>query len=270
MPENRLSTAPQPRDSTDVLQQNLQQKFAAQRRKDMLAMRASQASKAAEEINDMPQARFVSESTKWVPRKSATRAEKSEKAALGSKAIKLSKKMQAKQIDLDQVKFAEIAAFAIQRGEESPTSIKASAEKVGETSGAEGKEANHEDSTGSVSGKHGAITQKLDDIMDILESSKRNRRRLKRIVKPAKMASGTKPISKDTKLKRGALVLLNDLHNRRTLLDLNSRKADARILQSSSQVLAPPKVTSGETSRLFDKLKVTPHLSSDKLLKTDG
>ena len=254
------STAPQPKDSTDVLQHNLQQKFAAQRRKDMFAMQARQASKAAEEVNDVPQARFVSESTKWVPRKSATRAEKSEKAALGKKAIERSKQMQAKPIDLGQDKFAEIATSTPQKREESPTSIKASTEKVGETSGAEGKEANHEDSTRSVSDKQGAIAQKLDDIMDILESSKRKRRRLQKLVKSARMARGTKAKSKETELKSGALAILNDLHNRRTLLDPNSRKADAQISHSSSQLLAPPKATSGETSRSLDQSKVAPHL----------
>ena len=102
--QSLLSIAPQPKDSTDALQRKLQQKFAAQRRKDMLGMQVSEALKGAEEVKDVPKVRTVPKSTKQSPAESFIRAEgserkrKLEKAVPGKTGLKPSKRARKKAI----------------------------------------------------------------------------------------------------------------------------------------------------------------------------
>ena len=79
--------APQPKDSTDAERRKLQQKFAAQRRKDMLAMQISEALRTAEETKDVPKVRSVPKSIKQSPEESSTPAERSEPKRKSEKAV---------------------------------------------------------------------------------------------------------------------------------------------------------------------------------------
>ena len=261
------SLAPQPKDRADVLQQKLQQKFAAQRRKDMLAMQASQASKAADENEEVPKADNVPETTKQSPKKLLTRAKRSERrrkleeAALGKKAIKRSKKTQAKRREESLDEVAEITTSMEPRAtEEQSISVEASVRKSQETLGAEGKETN-KSSRGNVRGEQTVNAQKLDDIMDILESSKNQ----KKPELPEKLARKVKISSRDTKPKAAVVATLNDLPNSGERPDVDARKTAAILSYYNDQLLAHLKANPDETTESLHHLRVIIHISSNAI-----
>lgn len=234
-------------------------------------MQAKQASKVEEDIKDAPKAHSVPKTAKQGPKKSSTRAERSErkrkiqveKAALGKKATKRSKLRQAKPVAVVQNEVAEVATSTKpQTAEELPTSVEASAGKIQEASGSEEKKAKDNDNAGNVSGKQTATAKKLDDIMDILESSKNP----KKPGKSARVARRIKSSSTQTTIKRVVVAVLNELKNRGDPLDTKSRKAGAMISQYSSQLLARMKEDSEKTSGSLDQSNVILHVFSDEAI----
>lgn len=147
-------------------------------------MQASQDLETAEGFKDTSKASSVRESTKQGPKKRSTRAERAERKrteAKSAKAVKRLERRRAKTIDSAKRAVAEVVTpTQPPKAEESPTSISAYARKTQKISEAAGKEANETDSAGDVSGKQRPIALKLDDIMDLLESSKKHKTLVKR------------------------------------------------------------------------------------------
>ena len=250
----------------------------------MLEMKASQASKAAEENEEVSKARFVPESTKRSPRKFYTRAERSEqrrklkKAELDQKAMKKFEEKQAKSVDVPLNEVAEITTSTEpQIAEEQSTDIEASLGKTQGTLAAEGKEANDNDSKGNIPTGQGETAQKLDDIMDILESSK-TKKRLKAPMKaarkakkplktrkppetPVKVIRKAKEGSTGTKKEAARVATLNKGQKSKESSDEDSRKVAAMIESYSSQLLAHLKANPEEASGSLYQVKVSLHIS---------
>lgn len=250
---------PQPKDSADVLQQKLQQKFAEQRRKDMLAMQASQSPKAAKENEEVLKKHSVPGSTKQKVHTRAERSErrrKSEKAALGKKATKRSKRSKKTKAKPTGVHLSEAAEITTptepQTAEESTISIEASAGKSQETLGAEDKEVNDSENKGNVPGEQMATAQKLHDIMGILESSK-NRKNPQNSVKVARKAKAS---STDTKRKAAIVAMLNELQESGVRPRVDADKAAAMIAYYSRQLLAHLKANPNETPESLRQIKI--------------
>lgn len=247
IPEKIPFTAPQPKGSADVSQRKLQQKFAAQRRKDLLAIQASQAGRAAEENEQVLNASSVSdassvpESTKRSLKKFHTRAERSErrrkleKVALSKKTVKRITQPRVKPMKVPPDEVTETTKPATpQNAEEPSTSVEASAGKSQGTLGAEGNESIGKDSKGNVSGGQTATAQKLDDIMKILESSK-NRGMPEH---PLNVGRKAKSSSTDTNRKAKVVATLKKLQSSGERPAVKSRKAAAIISYYSTQLLA--------------------------------
>ncbi len=252
----------------------------------MLEMQASQALKAAGENEEVSKAPFVPESTKRSPKKYYTRAERSEqrrklkKAELDQKAMKGSKQKQAKPVDVPLNEVAEITTSTEpQIAGESSTEIEASLGKTQGILAAEGKEANDNDSKGNAPTGLGETAQKLDDIMDILESSKKKKklkppmkaaRKAKKPLKnrkkpeaPVKVIRKAKEGSTDTKKETTGVATLNKSHKSEESSDEDSCKVAAMIESYSSQLLAHLKANPEEASASLYQLKVSLHISSD-------
>lgn len=262
MPENVPLTKPQPKDSPEVSQQKLQEKFAAQRRKDIIAMQASQIPKIIEKSDTEPKARSVPEPIKQITKKSSARAErkaetkrKIKEVALEKKAKKLLKKLQDKPGKAPQNDIAEIATSKrLKKAEGSPTSIESPAKRTQETSRAEGKDLNdrYGDGTDNVQREQTVTAQKLDDIMDILESSKNP----KKPDKTLNVAQGMEDSSTSTKIKKAVVATLSEFQKKETPITVNNRSADSIISRYSSQLLARLKANAVETTGSFDQSKV--------------
>ena len=97
------STPPKPKDITDDSQQKLQQKFAAQRREDILAMQASSIANTAENIGDVPKEHSVPE----YPKRSLKLPQENEKPNRKSK--RLEKAISKKALRKEQVLKSEKA-----------------------------------------------------------------------------------------------------------------------------------------------------------------
>ena len=156
-------------------------------------MQASQALKTAEGFKDVSKVYPVRESTKQSPKKRSKRAERAErkrieraerkrtKAKNAKAAVKRGERRRVKTIDSAKKKVAEFVTLTQPpNAEESPTSISAYAGNPQKISEAAGKEVNETDSADNVSGKQRPIALKLDDIMDVLESSKKDEKLVKR------------------------------------------------------------------------------------------
>ncbi len=252
----------------------------------MLEMLASQTLKAAEENEDLSKARFVPESTKRSPKKSYTRAERSEqrrklkKAEFDQRTMKGSKQKQAKPVDVLLNEVAEITTSTEpQTAEEPSTDIEASVGKTQGTLTADGKKGNDNNSKGNVPTEQGETAQKLDDIMEILESSKKKKklkppmkaaRKAKKPLKnrkkpeaPVKVFRKAKEGSTDTKKEAAGVATLNKNHKSEENLDEDSRKVAAMIESYSSQLLAHLKANPEEASGSLYQLEVSLHISSD-------
>ena len=201
-------------------------------------MQASQVSKVEEKTEIVPKARSVPEPFKQITKKSSARAErraektrKMKEAALEKKAKKQSKKLKAKPKEALQNDIAEIATSEqLQRAEGSPTNIESSVKRSQETSRAGGMESNdrYRDGTDNVQGEQTVTKQKLDDIMDILESSKN-------LKKPDRTLNvGTKDSSTSIKMKEAVVATLSEFQNKGTPFVVNSRSADSIISRYSS------------------------------------
>lgn len=237
----------------------------------MLVMQASQASNATAENKEVP------EPTRQSPKKSSNRAERSErrrnskKAAPGKKAVKRSKQTkqtkqtkqsQAKPKEVPPIEVAEITTFTEpQTAEELSTLIEASARKGQKTLGAEGKEASDNESKGSVPSEQTATAQKLDDILDILESSKGPKKPEKQV----KVAHKVKPSSTDTKRKAAVVTTLNKRQKSGQRPDVDPDKAAAMISSYSDQLLAHLKANPEETFGSLYQLRVILQILADAL-----
>ena len=243
----------------DVVQQKLHEKFAAQRRKDMLAMQASQGLKGTERTKDVSKPPGVPDSIKQSPKKRSARAARLEKRewklqkaalaknaieqkaieqkaieqkaieqkAIEQKAIERSKQAQAKLIDLAHTVVARIATSTkSQAAARLPTGIKAS--------GAEDQKDNDNASAGKAPSKQRAISQKLDDIMNIIDTSK-EAKKSENSANLVKRAGEMETRSTDNELQRVVTAVLKELQNRGGIsLDKDHRNAVA-LLKSTPE-----------------------------------
>ena len=181
---------------------------------------------------------------------------KLEKVAHGNEAAERLKQNQIKSKEVVQNDVEETATSTQpQMTEGSPTNSKASAGRPQGTPEAEQKEAKDNNSTSPVS--HGQTAQKLDDIMNILGSSKepeKSKKPLKRVRRPETLVA-------NTKIKNAVLAMLTELRSQGEVLDINSGKVDAMISKYSDQLLARLRAASEETSEPLDQSEVKFHKS---------
>lgn len=219
-------------------------------------MQASQASRAAEENGGVPQTRSVSTPEKKSRKKLTARAKrkhqrKIDKVALKKKAIKRSKDKEAKAMGVCLNEVAEITPpTQPQIADELSTSVEASARQGGETSGVQLKEASDNDIKGGFPGTQMTTAQKLDDIMDILESSKSQ----DMSGNPVKVIRKVLPSanSQDAAI----VAALNELQNDGESPDVNPGKAAAMWTHYSRQLMAHLKANPEETSESLHQLRV--------------
>ena len=221
-------------------------------------MQASQGLKGAEETKDVSKPPGIPESIKQSPKKRsarATRVEKREwklqkaalaKKAIEQKAIERSKQAQAKLIDLAHTEVARIATSTkSQAAAQLPTDI--------EAPGAENQKVSDNDSAGKASSKQRAISQKLDDIMNILDTSK-DAKKPENLPELAERAGEMETRSTDIELQKVVTAVLKELQNRGGgSLDKGHRNAIA-LLKSPSE----------DTSR---SSKVLIHISFDDAIE---
>ena len=223
-------------------------------------MQASQASQAAEENEEVPKTHSVSTSKKKSRKKLTARAKrkrerKIDKVALSKKAIKRSKQKEIKAMEVPLNEVAKITtATQPQAADALLTNIEASARQDGETPGVQLKEANDNDSKGDFSGTQMTTAQKLDDIMDILESSKNQ----KMSGNPVKMIRKVPPSAKSQE--PPIVAALNELENNGESPDVNPGKVSAMWAHYSRQLLAHLKVNPEETSESLHQLRVIIHI----------
>ena len=202
-------------------------------------MQASQGLRGAEETKDVSKAPRVPESIKQKPKKRSVRAARIEKrewklqqAALAKKvkeqnAIERSKQAQAKLVDLAKTEVARIATSTKpQAAAQLPTDI--------EASGAEDQKANKNDSAGKASKKQRAISQKLDDIMNILDTSK-DAKKSEDSAELVKRAGEMETKSTDIELQRVVTAVLKELQNRGGGSLDNDRRNAIALLKSNSE-----------------------------------
>ena len=227
-------------------------------------MQTSQASKAADKIEEVPRTRSVPKSKKQRRKKLSTGAKgkgrrKIEKVALSKKAMKRSKQKEAKAIEVPLNEVAEIATAAEpQTAEESSTSIEASAKQGRGTPRAKLKEANDNDSKGNIAGAQMTTAEKLDDIMDILDSSKNQKQ-------PGSPVNVIRKIVPSVKIQPAVLAALNELQNKEESPDVNPAKAAAITAYYSRQILAHLKANPREMSGSIHHLKVNLHIASNSV-----
>lgn len=222
-------------------------------------MQTSQASQAAQENEEVPKKSSVSTSKKKSGKKLTARAkrkrkQKLDKVALSKKAIKRSKLKEAKAMEVPLNEVAEITrAPQPQTADELSKIIEASARQDRETPGAQLEEANDNDSRGDFPGTQMTTAQKLEDIMDILESSKNQ----ETSANPVKVMRKVVPTAKGQEA--AIVAALNELRNKGESPDVNSGHAAAIIAHYSKQLLAHLKANPEETSESLHQLRVDLH-----------
>ena len=202
-------------------------------------MQASQGLRGAEESKDVSKAPRIPKSIKQSPKMRSVRAARVEKrewklqqAALAKKAkeqnaIERSKQAQAKLIDLAHIEVARIATSTkSQATAQVPADI--------EASGAEDQKANRNDSVGKDSNKQRAISQKLDDIMNILDTSK-DAKKSEDSAELVKRAGEMETKSTDIELQRVVTAVLKELQNRGGGSLDNDRRNAIALLKSNSE-----------------------------------
>ena len=185
--------------------------------------------------------------------KKALRLEKArlEKAARGKKGANRLTHNQIEPKGIAQDDVEEIATSTQPEiAEGSPTTYKASSGKLQETPEAEDKKANDSDSPSRVS--HGQTAQKLDDIMDILGSSKKP----EKSKKPLNPVRNSESFMTDKKIKSIVLEMLSELRSKGEVLDMNSGRVDAMISNYGNQLLARLSAASKTTSKSLGQSKV--------------
>ena len=206
-------------------------------------MQVSQALKGAKKTKEVYKVLRVPESIKQSPKKRSARAtrlekreRKLEKAALAKKAmeqkaIERSKQAQAKLIDLAHTEVARIAPSMKSRAAaQLPTDI--------EASGAKDQKANDNGSAGKASSKRRAMSPKLGDIMNILDTSK-DKKKSENSAELVKRASEMETRSADIELQKVVTAVLKELQSR----GVGSPDKDHR------NAIAPLKLTSEDTSQ---------------------
>lgn len=222
-------------------------------------MGARQGLKGAEETKDVSKTPRLPDSIKQSPKKRSARAARADKrerklwkAALAKKVIEQkaieqqaterSKQAQAKLIDLAHTEVARIAtSMKSHAAAQLPTDI--------EASGAEDQKANDNDSAGKASNTRRAISQKLDDIINFLDTSK-DAKKSEKSAKSVKRAGEVETRSTDIEIQKVVTAVLKELQNR----GLGSPDKDHR------NAIAPLKSTSEDTSQ---SPKVIIHISFD-------
>ena len=213
----------------------------------MLATQASQGLKGADETKDVSKIPRLPESIKQSPKKRSARTaragkreRKLQKAALAKKvidqkAIKRSKQAQAKLIDLAHTEVARIAtSMKSQAAAQLPTDI--------EASGAEDQKANEDDSAGKASNKRRAISQKLDDNIHLLDTSKEAKKSANS-AESAKRAGKVGTRATDIELQKIVKVVLKELQNRGSgSPNKDHRNATASLKSTSEDSSQSPKV----------------------------
>lgn len=142
----------------------------------------------SDEFKHRSEANSVRESTKQSLKKPSKRAERAERKRTRAKnlqrAAKPLERKRGKAIDSARAKRAVAKVVTPKqppKAVESPTSISAYAGRTQNISEAAGKKVKGTDSAGKNPGKHRPNALKLDDIMDVLESSKKHENLVKRV-----------------------------------------------------------------------------------------
>ena len=220
-------------------------------------MQASQASKAADENEEVPKTRSVPKSKKQSRKKLATRAKgkrRLEKVALSKKAMKRSKQKVPKSMEVSLSEVAEITrATEPHTAEKSSTSIEASARQGRKRPGAKPKEVNEDDSKVNILGAQMSTAEKLDDIMDILDSS--NNQKM-----PGSPVKVIRKIVPSTKSETAVMAALNELQNYGEIPEVSPARATAILAHFSRQVLAHLQTNPGKSSGSVHQLRVNVHL----------
>ena len=209
-------------------------------------MQASQGLRGAEESKDVSKAPRVPKSIKQSPKKRSVRAARVEKrewklkqAALAKKAkeqnaIERSKQAQAKLIDLAHTEVARIATSTKSQATSTKSQATAQVPADIEASGAEDQKANRNDRAGKDSNKQRAISQKLDDIMNILDTSK-DAKKSEDSAELVKRAGEMETKSKDIEIQRVVTAVLKELQNRGGGSLDNDRRNAIALLKSNSE-----------------------------------
>ena len=244
-------TVPTPKEHTNVVQQKLQEKFAAKRRQDMLAMQVSKDPRADDAIPPMP------ESIKQKPKKSVSRAERKQQrkiekaAALREKPMKRSKKTEAKPIKSRQKGTVRIVTSKRRgRAEESPKNIIIPNANPQETQGAKLMAFNEGDSE-NVPREQSTPLQKLDKINGFLDPQQNSKT-------SGDLANDAQGI--ETSLRNAATKIFQELLSKRASLDMDSPEAGAIIQQYSSLLAECFKQNSGKNIESLVQLKVDLHV----------
>ena len=209
-------------------------------------MQASQGLKGTERTKDVSKPPGIPDSIKQSLKKRSARVARVEKRewklqkaalakkAIEQKAIERSKQAQAKPIDLAHTEVARIATSTkSQAAARLPTDI--------EASGADDQKDNDNASAGKAPSKHRAISQKLDDIMNIINTSK-GAKKSENSADFVKRASEMETRSTDIELQRVVTAVLKELQNRGGSLDKDHRNAVALLKSTSKDTSRSSKV----------------------------
>ena len=211
-------------------------------------MQVSQGLRRAGKTKEVHKAPRVPESIEQSPKKRSargTRVEKRErklqkaalaKMAMGQKAIERSEQAQAKLKDLAHTEVARIATSKkSQAVAHVPTDI--------EVSGAEDQKANDNDSAGKASSKRRAISQKLEDVINVLDTSK-GKKKSESSAELVKRTSEMETGSADIDLQKVVTAVLKELQSRGVgSPDKDHRNAIAPLKPTSEDISQSPKVT---------------------------
>ena len=214
-------------------------------------MQASQGFETTEEIKDVSKERPLPASTKQGPKKLSPKAQKRERIrekACVRKVIGRLQQKQAKTIDSPHNEAVrKVKPRTSQATANSPTKIEASAGEKLDISKTGDQEASSNDSARNSPGRQSAIAQKLDDIMDVLETSK-DPKKSGKPVEALQGTSGMETKSADTELQRVVRAILEELQDRRESSDKPPHNAAAATSHSRRGHLAPLKPISEEVS----------------------
>ena len=255
-------------DGADVLQQDLQQKFATQRRKDLLATQAIQASKAAEEMTKLPKTLSMSKPAKPSPKKSSTRAERVERRRRAKRAAddkNVTKRSEQAQAKPGEAALSEDAVCTIstesQTAEELSRETSASGGPDNEAQRLDVEKASGNDSKGTVQSQQTTTARKLDEIMEILwDPEKQTVPNMPK--KAAKVARKAKPSSNDTKQKKAVVAAFNELKKGGDGQDARHRRAVSVIRNYTSKLLAHLRANPKKTSESLKQIEVLIHTPS--------
>ena len=204
----------------------------------------------------------VTGATKAPKAPKATKATEAEKASRPTKRSQQSEREQAKSIGVPLDEVAEITTSTeSQTAEEPLTSIEASTKRGQETIEAESKEADDNDSNGKSPGEQTPAAEKIDDIIKILNSSKKPKGTAKSVAKRRKAI----PSSTLSKRKAAEVSSLNGLPSSGERQNSDLLSAAATIARFNGQLLAHLKANPEKSPRSLRELKVVLQLSPNEI-----